>query len=75
MLRESERLLPLAEVLEATGLSRSTIYSEMRKGRFPVARKIGLKSVRWRASEIDEWIAGLPAARGDLGKKAMGEEP
>ena len=45
MLR-SERLLPLAEVLETTGLSRSTVYSEMRKGRFPVAVKIGDKCVR-----------------------------
>ena len=62
-----EQLLTMHEVIAATRLSRSTIYSEMRKGRFPVAVKIG-KAVRWRTTQINEWLAVLPEAMGDLAR-------
>ena len=53
-----DRLLNMAEVLEVTGLSRSSIYSLMRQGGFPEPLKAGPRAVRWRLSEIEEWQTG-----------------
>ena len=59
------RLMARPEVETLTGLSRSTIYREMREGRFPEPVKIG-RAVRWREDEIAAWIASLERATGDL---------
>lgn len=57
-----ERLLRLAEVEQRTGLRKSTIYARMRlqPAQFPPCVAIGCRSVAWRESEIDAWIAALP---------------
>ena len=65
----SERLLTCHEVLDRTRISRATIYRAMRSGQFPLPLKVGVKAIRWRAVEIDEWLASRPRATGDLGKK------
>lgn len=49
-------LLRLPAVKERTGKSRSTIYAEIKDGRFPSQIQIGPRSVGWLESEIDEWI-------------------
>ena len=54
----SERLIRLPEVKSRVGLGRSTIYRLMDLGRFPKARKLGLRAIAWSEIEIDEWIAG-----------------
>ena len=61
-----DRLMTIAEVLEVTGLSRSSIYSLMRQGGFPEPLKVGPRAVRWRLSEIEEWQATRSRATGDL---------
>ena len=68
VIQEAERLLTCHEVLDRTRISRSTIYRAMREGRFPLPLKIGVKAIRWRAVEIDEWLESRPRATGDLGK-------
>ena len=66
----SETLIPMAEVERQVGLHRTTIYAEMRAGRFPLPLKMpGGRAVRWKASEINGWIEALPRATGDLGKQ------
>ncbi|HGY2281758.1 TPA: AlpA family transcriptional regulator [Citrobacter braakii] len=50
------RLLRLKQVEGKTGLKRSQIYLYMKNGMFPRSIKIGLASVAWLESEIDEWI-------------------
>ena len=65
---EGERLLTVKEVVELSGLTRRTVYTQMREGRFPTCLKLGERAVRWRLSEIEEWLAGLPRATGDLRK-------
>ncbi len=50
------QLLRLAQVMERTALSRSTIYDRMRRGAFPQPVRIGIRCIRWRAADIDEWI-------------------
>ncbi len=59
------RLLRLSEVRSRTALGRSTIYRLMRNGDFPEPLKIGDRAVRWRESEIEEWLAARPRAIGD----------
>ena len=55
-----DRLLRLEEVLSYTGLSRSELYRKIQVGEFPGSVKVGKRAVRWRESEVDEWIAGRP---------------
>jgi len=51
------RILRLNEVKALTGLSRSTIYAEIAKGKFPRQVKLtGARSVGWYESAITEWI-------------------
>ena len=69
---DHETLLTAAEVERRVGLSHSTIYTEMREGRFPLPLKMpGGRAVRWRASEIEDWINSLPRAVGDLAKESQ----
>lgn len=60
-------LLRLADVKEQTKLGSSTIYRRIKAGTFPRPRELGENCVRWRQSEIQAWIAGLPAAGASVG--------
>ncbi len=57
------RFLRLPEVLERTGLSRSTIYVRLEQGLFPRPVSLGARAVGWIESEVDEWIAERIAER------------
>lgn len=57
-----DKLLTLEEVTEITGLGRTTIWRYEQDGRFPARRKVGPNRVAWRASDVEEWIEGLPSA-------------
>lgn len=61
-----DRLLMKSEVEARTGLSTSSIYRGMRAGTFPEPFRVGVRAVRWRQSEIEQWLASLPRASGDL---------
>ena len=61
------KLLTRREVEETVRLGRSAIYKLMREGRFPVPIVVGARSVRWRASEIDEYLETRPRASGESG--------
>ena len=50
------RFLRLPEVLERTGLSRSTIYVRLAAGCFPRPVALGGRAVGWIEAEVDEWI-------------------
>ncbi len=54
----SIRLLRLPEVRSQTGLSRSTLYLLMHKGKFPNPVNLvpGGRSVAWRQDQINCWI-------------------
>ena len=58
------RLLRLGDVLVRSGLSRSTIYRKMREGSFPEPLRVGVRAVRWREAEIEDWLASRPRATG-----------
>jgi prophage regulatory protein len=46
----------LPEVMARTGLSRSTIYDLIRKGKFPSQVNLGPRAVGWVENEIVDWI-------------------
>jgi len=46
----------LKEVIEKTGLSRSTIYNLISQGKFPKQIDLGARSVGWVDTEIEEWL-------------------
>lgn len=50
------RLIKLKEVMDRTGMAKSTIYKYMDEGSFPKNVKLGARSVAWVEGEIDEWI-------------------
>jgi len=50
------KVLRVAEVIEKTGLARSTVYKYVDLGMFPRPISLGGKSVGWIDSEIHEWL-------------------
>ena len=53
----SRRILRLPNVLDRTGLSRSTVYQRVSEGRFPRSVSLGDRAVGWVESDIEEWIS------------------
>ncbi|HSH85763.1 MAG TPA: AlpA family phage regulatory protein [Methylophilus sp.] len=49
-------LIKLPGVKSMTGLSKSSIYTMMRKGLFPKSIVIADRAVAWIEAEIQEWI-------------------
>lgn len=50
------KYLNLKEVIAWVRLSKATIYRLMKVGKFPEAHKLGVRAVRWRVSDIEEWL-------------------
>ena len=70
-----DRLLKRPEVETITGLSRASIYARMDRGEFPRPMRLGPRSVAWRDSDVQEWIAGLnPVDPPAPGGRAAGDE-
>ena len=54
-------LLTCNDVLQLTGIkSRTTIWRRVKNGKFPPPVDIGSSRIRWRLSDVQEWIAALP---------------
>jgi len=46
----------LPEVLQVTGVSRSTIYRLMSNGKFPMQISLGANTVAWLESDLEVWL-------------------
>jgi prophage regulatory protein len=61
--------LRIKQVLQITGLTRSTLFRQINKGHFPVPIKIGSRASAWSKAQIMQWMddrkSGVP-----LGKRA-----
>ena len=53
------RILRLPEVVQITGLSRSTIYLRIEAKTFPKQINLGGRAVGWVDESIDEWMQNL----------------
>ncbi len=55
------KILSFKEVKVRTGdKSRTTIWRDVRAGRFPAPVKVGRNRIGWLESEIEEWQENLP---------------
>lgn len=52
----SNKIIRLPDVIDNTGISRSTIYSLMSKGDFPQSISLGERAVGWLQEEVEQWI-------------------
>lgn len=57
------RIIRLKEVMDSTGLARSTVYKYIEAGSFPKSVPLGGRSVGWVEHEVQEWIEDLIAKR------------
>lgn len=62
------RIIRLKEVMDLTGLARSTVYKYIAASEFPVPLSLGDRCVGWLESEIHDWILARVAER----DKALG---
>ncbi|MBB4422314.1 prophage regulatory protein [Bradyrhizobium sp. CIR48] len=62
-----QKFIRLREVSEAVGKSKTSIYRDIGKGRFPKPVAIGDQAVAWVAEEIREWQEARIAARAAKG--------
>jgi prophage regulatory protein len=51
------QILRLPHVCKVTGLCRSTIYQLEAEQQFPHRIRLGVRSVGWVESEVQEWLA------------------
>lgn len=54
-----DRLLRLRDVMDRTGMGKSTVYRKINQGLFPAPVSVGGQSVRWRESDIERWMQAL----------------
>ncbi|MGF6359832.1 prophage regulatory protein [Pseudomonas frederiksbergensis] len=57
------RIIRLKEVIDCTGLGRSTIYKYISEGGFPKSVPLGDRAVGWVESEVMSWVMSRIAAR------------
>ena len=50
------RLLRIDQVKEQTGLSKASIYKQIRLGNFPSGVKITSRATAWPSDHIERWI-------------------
>lgn len=55
-----DTLVRRREVERITGLSTTSLYRQIREGKFPRPRRIGRRAVAWATSEIRAWQAQCP---------------
>ncbi|WP_298183763.1 AlpA family transcriptional regulator [uncultured Pseudomonas sp.] len=50
------KIIRLKDVIDTTGLARSTIYKYISEGFFPKPISLGDRCVGWLESEVQDWI-------------------
>lgn len=58
-----DAILRLPEVERMSGIKRTAIYERIADGKFPKPVHLGVRSVGWLQSEIQEWIRDLADSR------------
>lgn len=57
-----ERFLRIHGVLQITGLSRTTLYENIKIGAFPEPFRISKHATGWKYSEVMTWVNSRPQA-------------
>ena len=56
------RILRLPDVMQATGLSKASIYLGIKHGTFPRPVKLGARAVGWPSEVVEGWMKSRPPA-------------
>jgi prophage regulatory protein len=59
------KILRLTQVMDCTGLGRSTVYKYIAEGLFPKPIPLGERAVGWLESEVTDWIKARIKERDD----------
>lgn len=59
---DHDRLLTVREVCRMTRRARTTLYRDVRDGRFPPPLKIGPNRIAFRLLDVRGWVASRPYA-------------
>lgn len=62
------KLIRLKQVMECTGLARSTVYKFIAEGDFPKPVKLGIRVVAWVEAEVLAWIEKKVKSRDAAGR-------
>lgn len=57
------KIIRLNQVINSTGLGRSTIYKFIAEGKFPAPLKLSERCVEWLENEVQNWIQNRVDAR------------
>lgn len=57
---QNDDLLRMPDVVQRTGLGRSTIYRLMATKQFPMPVRLASRAVGWRRADLDRWSESLP---------------
>lgn len=60
-----DRIIRLKDVLDRTGLTKSTLYRKVAEGTFPRQVPISTHGTGWYESAVNRWIADPPGFRED----------
>ena len=58
-----ERMMRIPEVVQVTGLSKTTIWRRIKSGDFPPPVRLGnmeTRSVGWPESKVEGWLSSRP---------------
>ena len=61
------RIIRTEDLTRRLGLSRATIFRNVKAGRFPTPIKISQRAIGWRIDEVEAWIAARAATSKDQG--------
>jgi len=67
----SATFLSLTEVLRLSSLSKSTLYREMARGRFPRPYPISAGRVAWLKTDIDAWVEARKSIRAQISSQPL----
>lgn len=59
----NSKVIRIKQVVELTGLPKSTIYTYIKRGTFPTQIQLGPRVVGWRESEVLAWLDQCQQAR------------
>lgn len=54
------KLLSASEVANTIGMSKSWIYQQIKKGKFPEPLRLGPQKTAWKFADIADWVNALP---------------
>lgn len=63
-MKNETHFLRVSEVAARYGISRSTVWRWLKKGKIPKPIKLGEDSTRWRLSDLEAWEQILASNKG-----------